>query len=99
MNVPKWLYKFKCRLCESYAAIGVALKTEVSLSTMCSVLESQGSKPDAPDDLDTLNDQPLHITINHNCNNNTIEVRCCNLPLHHADACCSRVSHSQYLTP
>ena len=50
MNVPKWLYKFKCRLRELYTAIGVALKTEVLLSTMCSVLESQGSKPDTPDD-------------------------------------------------
>ena len=46
---------------------------EVSSSAMCSILKSQGSKPDTPDDSDTPKDQPLHITINHNSNNNTIE--------------------------
>jgi hypothetical protein len=46
---------------------------EVSSSATRSVLESQGSKPDAPDDSDTPNGQPLHITIDHNSNNNTIE--------------------------
>jgi hypothetical protein len=62
-----------CHNSDHFDETNGAKDIEVLSSATCSVLDSQGSKPNAPDNLNTPNDQPLHITINHNSKNNTIE--------------------------